>query len=141
MDLYNVTGFLIHRTDLKLTNYFIKQLKPYEVTPEQWSIISYMDIDKAMTQKELAEAIDRDQTTVVRMIHSLERKGMVRRIVNDQDKRSHHLYLSPKGAEVKQKLLLTVKDAHNYVTRGIEPEELDQLKAILEKLYMNVREG
>nr|WP_154984072.1 MarR family transcriptional regulator [Paenibacillus xylanexedens] len=140
MDLYSVTGFLIHRTDLKLTNYFIKQLKPYEVTPEQWSIISFMDLDKATTQKELAEAIDRDQTTVVRMIHSLERKGMVRRIVNDQDKRSHHLYLSPKGEEVKEKLLLTVQDAHNYVTRGIEPEELEQLKAILEKLYMNVRE-
>ncbi|WP_338543811.1 MarR family winged helix-turn-helix transcriptional regulator [Paenibacillus tundrae] len=139
MDLYNVTGFLIHRTDVKLTNYFTKQLKPYEVTPEQWSIISYLDIDKAMTQKELAEAIDRDQTTVVRMIHSLERKGMVRRIVNDQDKRSHHLYLSPKGEEVKQGLLLTVKEAHNYVTRGLEPEELDQLKVILEKLYTNVQ--
>lgn len=140
MDLYNVTGFLIHRTDVKLTNYFTKQLKPYEVTPEQWSIISYLDTDKAMTQKELAEAIDRDQTTVVRMIHSLERKGMVRRIVNDQDKRSHHLYLSPKGEEVKQGLLLTVKDAHNYVTRGLELEELDQLKVILDKLYKNVQE-
>ncbi|PQP81012.1 MarR family transcriptional regulator [Paenibacillus sp. PCH8] len=139
MDLYNVTGFLIHRTDVKLTNYFTKQLKPYEVTPEQWSIICYLDIDKAMTQKELAEAIDRDQTTVVRMIHSLERKGMVRRILNDQDKRSHHLYLSPKGEAIKQRLLLTVKDAHDYVTRGINPEELNQLKSILEKLYSNVQ--
>lgn len=52
MDLYNITGFLIHRTDVKLTNYFTKQLKPYKVTPEQWSIISCLDIDKAMTQKE-----------------------------------------------------------------------------------------
>lgn len=141
MDLYNVTGFLIHRTDVKLTNYFTKQLKPYEVTPEQWSIICYMDTDKSTTQKELAEAIDRDQTTVVRMIHSLERKGMVRRIINDQDKRSHNLYLSPKGDEIKQSLLLTVKDAHDYVTRGIEPEELNHLKSILEKLYTNVQDS
>ena len=140
MDLYNLTGFLIHRTDVKLTNYITKKLKPYEVTPEQWSIISYMDIDKAMTQKELAEAIDRDQTTVVRMIHLLERKGMVKRILNDRDKRSHHLYLSPKGEEVKQRLLLTVKDAHNYVTRGINPNQLDQLKSILGKLYSNVQD-
>ncbi|MNF13427.1 transcriptional regulator SlyA [compost metagenome] len=65
---------------------------------------------------------------------------MVRRTVNDQDRRSHHLYLSAKGEELKQRLLLTVQDAHNYVTRGVEPEELEQLKAILEKLYMNVRE-
>ncbi|GGH51078.1 MULTISPECIES: MarR family winged helix-turn-helix transcriptional regulator [Paenibacillus] len=140
MDLYHITGFLIHRTDVKLTNYFTKQLKPYEVTPEQWSIISYLDPDKAMTQKELAEAIDRDQTTVVRMIHSLERKGMVRRMMNDQDKRSHHLYLSSKGQEVKERLLLTVKEAHDHVTRGLEPDELDQLKVTLDKLYRNVRE-
>ncbi|MCP1424535.1 MULTISPECIES: MarR family transcriptional regulator [Paenibacillus] len=140
MDLYNITGFLIHRTDVKLTNYFTKQLKPYKVTPEQWSIISCLDMDKAMTQKELAEAIDRDQTTVVRMIHSLERKGMVRRIVHDQDKRSHYLYLSSKGQEVKGKLLLTVKNAHDYVTRGLEHDELNQLKTILDKLYRNVQE-
>ncbi|MGG4484132.1 MarR family winged helix-turn-helix transcriptional regulator [Paenibacillus xylanilyticus] len=140
MDLYNVTGFLIHRTDVKLTNYFTKQLKPYHVTPEQWSIICYLDSDRALTQKELAEAIDRDQTTVVRMIHSLERKGMVHRVLNDQDKRSHYLYLSEKGADVKQQLLVTVKDAHDYVTRGLDTEELSQLKSLLNKLYSNVRE-
>lgn len=140
MDLYNVTGFLIHRTDVKLTNYFTKQLKPYHVTPEQWSIICYLDSDRALTQKELAEAIDRDQTTVVRMIHSLERKGMVRRVLNDQDKRSHYLYLSEKGADVKQQLLVTVKDAHDYVTRGLDTEELSQLKSLLNKLYSNVEE-
>ena len=65
MDLYNITGFLIHRTDVKLTNYFTKQLKPYKVTPEQWSIISCLDMDKAMTQKELAEAIDPGSNNVV----------------------------------------------------------------------------
>jgi DNA-binding MarR family transcriptional regulator len=140
MDLYNVTGFLIHRTDVKLTNYFTKQLKPYHVTPEQWSIICYLDSDRALTQKEIAEAIDRDQTTVVRMIHSLERKGMVRRVLNDQDKRSHYLYLSEKGADLKQQLLVTVKDAHNFVTRGLDSEELSQLKSLLNKLYSNVRE-
>ena len=140
MDLYNVTGFLIHRTDVKLTNYFTKQLKPYHVTPEQWSIICYLDSDKPLTQKELAEAIDRDQTTVVRMIHSLERKGMVSRVLNDQDKRSHKLYLSQKGADIKQQLLVTVQEAHNYVTRGLDHEDVAQLKILLQKLYTNVEE-
>ncbi|WP_339234067.1 MarR family transcriptional regulator [Paenibacillus sp. FSL R5-0517] len=139
MDLYNITGFLIHRTDIKLTNYFTKQLKPYQVTPEQWNIISYLNTDKGMNQKELAEAIDRDQTTVVRMVHSLERKAMVKRMTNKQDKRSHDLFLTPKGEEIKQKLSLIVLNAHHYVTRGIESQELEQLKVLLEKLYSNVQ--
>lgn len=66
-----------------LTNFFTKQLKPYEITPEQWGIISVLDGDRATTQKELAEAIDRDQTTVVRMIHSLEKKEIVERKLNE----------------------------------------------------------
>ncbi|MDQ0656147.1 MarR family winged helix-turn-helix transcriptional regulator [Paenibacillus sp. W2I17] len=140
MKLNDVTGFLIHRTDLKLTNYFTKQLKPYHVTPEQWNIICCLDIEKAMTQKELAEAIYRDQTTVVRMIHSLERKGMVRRIMNKHDKRSHDLFLTPKGEEIKQQLSLTVLNAHNYVTRGLEPKDLEQLKFFLERIYSNVQD-
>jgi DNA-binding MarR family transcriptional regulator len=139
MDLYSITGFLIHRTDMKLTNYFTKQLKPYQVTPEQWNIICCLNMDKGMNQKELAEAIDRDQTTVVRMVHSLERKGMVKRMANKLDKRSHDLFLTLKGEEIKRQLSLTVLSAHHYVTRGIEPQELEQLKLLLEKLYSNVQ--
>ncbi|QRG66205.1 MarR family winged helix-turn-helix transcriptional regulator [Brevibacillus choshinensis] len=140
MELYNITGFLIHRTDVKMTNYFTKQLKPFEMTPEQWSIISVLDGERATTQKELAEAIDRDQSTVVRMIHSLEKKGFVKRIVNDADKRSHNLFLSDKGITLKSKLLPIVIEAHNHVTRYLSEGEIEQLKAILEKLYASVRD-
>ncbi|MEQ7049848.1 MarR family transcriptional regulator [Paenibacillaceae sp. P-4] len=138
MELCNLTGFLIHRTDVKMTNYFTKQLKPYEMTPEQWSIISVLDGDRPTTQKELAEAIDRDQSTVVRMIHSLEKKEIVKRIVNDTDKRSHNLYLSDKGILLKSELLPVVIEAHKHVTRYLSEDEFQVLESLLEKLYASV---
>ena len=55
-------------------------------------IISVLCSQRSTTQKELAEAIDKDQTTVVRMIQSMERKGIVRKALNDQDRRSHNLF-------------------------------------------------
>ena len=91
MELQNLIGYLVHRTDVKMTNYFTKQLKPYDITPEQWSIISVLNDQNGLTQKELAEAIDRDQTTVVRMIHSMEKKEFVKKVFNDKDKRSHYI--------------------------------------------------
>ena len=45
-----------------------------------------------LLKKELAEAIDKDQTTVVRMIQSMERKGIVKKDLNEQDRRSHNLF-------------------------------------------------
>lgn len=102
MNLHQLTGFLVHRTDVKMTNYFMRTLRPYDITPDQWGIISILDTERAVNQKQLAEAIDRDQTTVVRMIHSLERKEMIKKVANLEDKRSHHLYLSTKGADIKK---------------------------------------
>ncbi|WP_037285429.1 MarR family winged helix-turn-helix transcriptional regulator [Saccharibacillus sacchari] len=140
MDLYSVTGFLVHRTDVKMTNYFMKRLKQYAITPEQWSLISYLNTEHALTQKELAIAIDRDQTTIVRMIHSLVKKDMVRKVVNDGDRRSHELYLSEKGAALKEQLIETVREAHEHITRGLSEQEIEQLHALLNRLYINATE-
>lgn len=140
MDLHNLTGYLVHRTDVKLTNYFIKRLKPYGITPEQWGIISVLDIQRGTTQKELAKAIDKNQTTVVRMIYSLEKKGIVKKLFNDEDRRSHYLFLTEKGEYLKETLLPVVKEAHNFITSGISTKELQQLKSLLNKLYDNATE-
>ena len=123
-----------------MNNYFMKQLKPFEITPDQWGILGVLDGDKATTQKELAEAIDRDQTTVVRMIHSLEKKGMVKRYVHDTDKRSHNLYLTDKGTALKAKVLPVVIAAHRHATRYLSAAEITTLKTMLEKLYASVNE-
>ncbi|NQF14592.1 MarR family transcriptional regulator [Brevibacillus sp. HB1.3] len=140
MELFNLTGFLLHRTDMKMTNYFKKRLKQLEITPEQWGILSVMDGERAITQKELSDAIDRDQTTVVRMIYSLEKKGIVIRTLNDVDRRSHNLLLSDKGMELKSKLLPVVTDAHNHVTQNLTDVEIAELHALLDKLYQVVKD-
>ncbi|WP_445479762.1 MarR family winged helix-turn-helix transcriptional regulator [Lysinibacillus irui] len=135
MDLHDLLGYLIHRTDVKMTNYFTKVLKPYGITPEQWSIISVLSSQRGTTQKELAEAIDKNQTTVVRMIHSMERKGIVKKIFNEQDRRSHYLFLTEKGEEIKKTILSVVKDAHHVVSSNLSKGEIQQLKSLLNKLY------
>jgi DNA-binding MarR family transcriptional regulator len=140
MHLHDLTGFLIHRTDVKLTNFFIKKLKPFGVTPEQWGVISILDSHRGMTQKELAAFIDKDQTTLVRMIHSMMKKEIVKKQTNIQDRRSQYLFLTEKGEDLKKTLLSIVKDAHQAVTNGLSIEELTQLKTLLDKIYDNVKE-
>ncbi|NTU32256.1 MarR family transcriptional regulator [Brevibacillus sp. HB1.1] len=140
MELFNLTGFLLHRTDMKMTNYFKKRLKQFEITPEQWGILSVMDGERAITQKELSDAIDRDQTTVVRMIYSLEKKGIVIRTLNDEDRRSHNLLLSDKGMELKSMLIPVVTEAHNHVTQKLTDVEIAELHALLDKLYQVVKD-
>ncbi|MFE3893263.1 MarR family winged helix-turn-helix transcriptional regulator [Priestia sp. YIM B13446] len=135
MDLHDLTSHLIHRTDVKLMNYFKKKLKPYGMTPVRWSIISVLDTQTGITQKELAEAIDKKQTTIVEMIYAMEEKGLLKRTFSERDRRLHYLFLTEKGEEIKKTLSPLVKDAHLFVTRQLSDEEIDQLKTLLNKVY------
>ncbi|MCM3216654.1 MarR family transcriptional regulator (plasmid) [Niallia circulans] len=135
MELHDLIGYLVHRTDVKMTNYFTKRLKPFEVTPEQWGIISVLSKHEGTTQKELAAAIDKDQTTVARMIQSMEKKEIVQKKHNTQDKRSQNLFLTEKGHEIKNKILPVVIDAHKSVTNNLSDKEIQNLKELLNKLW------
>lgn len=141
MNLLDITGYLVHKTDMKLTNFFIKQLKPYGVTPEQWGIIYMLEKDKKTNQKELSKAIDRDQTTVVRMVNSLQSKGIIKKLVNESDRRSHFITLTAQGEELKLKLIPIVYQAHENVTHGLTEEQLDTLHQLLSCLYNNANKN
>jgi DNA-binding MarR family transcriptional regulator len=139
MDLHDLTSHLIHRTDVRAMNYFKKKLKPYGMTPVRWSIISVLDSQKGRTQTELAEAIDKKQTTIVEMIYAMEEKGLIKRIYSERDRRLHYLFLTEKGEELKKTLSPLVKDAHLFVTRQLSDEENTQLKTLLNKVYNGIQ--
>ncbi|MDN3363744.1 MarR family transcriptional regulator [Priestia megaterium] len=138
MDLHDLTSHLIHRTDVRAMNYFKKKLKPYGMTPVRWSIISVLDSQKGITQTELAEAIDKKQTTIVEMIYAMEEKGLIKRMYSERDRRLHYLFLTEKGEELKKTLSPLVKDAHLFVTRQLSDEENTQLKTLLNKVYNGI---
>ena len=139
MDLHDLTSHLIHRTDVRAINYFKKKLKPYGMTPVRWSIISVLDSQKGITQTELAEAIDKKQTTIVEMIYAMEEKGLIKRMYSERDRRLHYLFLTEKGEELKKTLSPLVKDAHLFVTRQLSDEENTQLKTLLNKVYDGIQ--
>ncbi|GAB1782746.1 MarR family winged helix-turn-helix transcriptional regulator [Priestia megaterium] len=139
MDLHDLTSHLIHRTDVRAMNYFKKKLKPYGMTPVRWSIISVLDSQKGRTQTELAEAIDKKQTTIVEMIYAMEEKGFIKRMYSERDRRLHYLFLTEKGEELKKTLSPFVKDAHLFVTRQLSDEENTQLKTLLNKVYNGIQ--
>ncbi|MBX9967939.1 MarR family winged helix-turn-helix transcriptional regulator [Priestia aryabhattai] len=139
MDLHDLTSHLIHRTDVRAMNYFKKKLKPYGMTPVRWSIISVLDSQKGITQTELAEAIDKKQTTIVDMIYAMEEKELIKRMYSERDRRLHYLFLTERGEELKETLSPLVKDAHLFVTRPLSDEENTQLKTLLNKVYDGIQ--
>lgn len=51
MNLHDLIGYLVHRTDVKMTNYFTKKLKPFGVTPEQWGLLVFSVAKEPLLKK------------------------------------------------------------------------------------------
>ncbi|MDP5275421.1 MarR family winged helix-turn-helix transcriptional regulator [Chengkuizengella axinellae] len=139
--MYNLeksVGFLLHRTDVRLTNFLMEKLKPFNLTPEQWVVLDSLDVDHGVTQKQLSAKLDKDQTTMVRMINSMKNKGLVMKKSNEYDKRSHYIYLTNTGMELKVQVVPIVKKAHEQITTDISNHEINALRNLLNKLYKNV---
>jgi DNA-binding MarR family transcriptional regulator len=75
---------------------------------------------------------------VTRLIHGLEKAGMVKRDVNPNDKRSIQVRLTEAGAAVCQALVPVIVESINGVGAPFSADELRQLNGYLSRLQAHV---
>lgn len=114
-DLDGSFGFLLGKAYRRMFQLLLIRFKPYNITPEQWTVLCRLQGNDGISQKELAARADKDPPTTTRILDVLERKGYVRREMNAGDRRSFCVYSTPLGIELAQKLvpieLQALKDA------------------------------
>ena len=80
-----------------------KRLRPYMaqigLAPGQPKILRYVLNHEGCMQKEAAESCDIEPATISRMIDTLEKGGLVRRVIPENNRRAGSLYLTEKGEE------------------------------------------
>ncbi|EEM02403.1 MarR family transcriptional regulator [Bacillus pseudomycoides] len=135
--LEDFCGFSIHRTGLGLKNYYKEILAPFDITPDQWAIMMILWEKDGITQKEIAEKVYRDETTVGRMIYNLEKKGFIQRLQDKKDRRFLRVYVTEKGIDIKSEVYSVNVESEKKVTQGLSEEELIFLNEILYKIFKN----
>ena len=91
---------------LKLTSNIMMQehnkyLKPYDISNEQGLLLKYVYDTPGVTQTQIAEDLNKDKTTITRMVDTLVKKGKLERKVSPEDRRAFHIYITK---ETKQKV-------------------------------------
>ncbi|KAF1084955.1 Multidrug resistance operon repressor [Sporotomaculum syntrophicum] len=134
----NSLGFILNRTNTRMKNALLHKFRDYDLTPEQWAVLNRLWVKEGVTPKELADLTCKDQPTTVRMLAKLQNKGYITREVNPEDSRSFLIYLTSKGREAKDILFPLAFEVLNEATRGIEAEQLEAAKSILNQIYRNL---
>lgn len=132
---HQLLGFLLGSTHRRISNSFARALRPYDITPEQWSVLLMIAGRGGINQKEVADGVDKDQPTTARIVELLIKKGFIRKSMSPADRRAFLLYATPVGAELIEDTLPLEQQTIEKAVAGLRPDQLDQFRSMLEYIY------
>lgn len=71
-----------------------------KLTVEEFMLLSMIGAKTDQILQNISLATGKNKSVVMRMVDSLERKGLVRRVVNPEDRRENFLAITPEGESV-----------------------------------------
>ena len=131
-------GFILNKTNTKFKNELHHILKPFNVTPEQWAVLNRLWERNYLTPKELTESLYKDFPNILRILDKLEKKELIFKKENPQDKRSSLICLTEKGRNLKDILIPPVEIMLAKASKGINKHQQQVLKKLLKKIYANI---
>ena len=115
-------GYLVGRLSRAIIKRLSKKFQDagIDVSYEQWSILVHLYRQDGQTQQALARIAVKDKAAITRLLNGLEKKNIVLRIPDRNDKRSNLVYLTNKAKELKPHLVGFVKEMLEEAEQGIE---------------------
>jgi len=136
---YDCMSQIIGKTLQSIKNLIFREFKSenFNITPEQWAVMSYLHKEDGLYQKQIADFLFKDKPTVTRILDLLEKRNLIIRISDEKDRRKFKIYLTQDGKDTVVKLIPIAKEVQNKIIENITTEEIETLKIILNKIYMN----
>ena len=124
----------------KLKQYTAAMLKQSNVglTPEQFLLIDLLWNNGPMSQQKMADSMQKDKNSITKLVDALEKKGLVERCKDPNDRRSNTLVLTKKAENMKSGAKEAGISMLDKVLDGISEEELKAFLDTLGKLTNNM---
>ena len=95
------------------------------ITREQFKLLKAISEKREeVIQKDMAEMLGKDKSTILRLIDSLEAKELVRRVADTKDRRKNYLMVTKKGEEVIKQYMIIYSELVNEIQQGLSESEL-----------------
>lgn len=93
-----------------------------------------------ITQKALSEIIETDKVFTVKILDYLTEKNLIRRIINPEDRREHHIELTAKAQKIIPFIAETFNEVNDEALKGVSKENREIFFDVLDKIQSNLLE-
>jgi MarR family transcriptional regulator for hemolysin len=111
--------------------------KKLGLTSSQWKIILALNLFSGISQKELAEKIYIDASTIVPIIDKMERGGLVERKPDPKDRRNNRIFLTKKSEATVDSIIEIIIGLRKKIYKGISQNEQELIRTMLKKIIDN----
>lgn len=108
-------------------------------TPEQAFLLYKLYMNDGQSQRQLADKILNDYPNITRLIDKLEKKGYVRREVDENDRRMFKVYMSEEGRARFNSFIPLIMHQRGKLLKNISSDEEKIVKDVLKRIEQNVQ--
>ncbi len=117
-----------------------KKLAPYNLTPEQSSILTDLFISPGLSQNEIAIKRGKEHSTIVRLLQRMEKKGLIKRKKETKDNRIHKIYITEKGREGALIHYRCLREVLDIALRGVSERTQEFIIKVYKVMIENLSE-
>jgi MarR family transcriptional regulator for hemolysin len=141
MDTAPTLGFLLHDVARLLRKRFEQRAKGMGLTRSQWQTLAYLANHEGIHQAGLAEMLEIEPITLVRILDRLAARGLVERCQHPSDRRIWLLYLREEARPLLTQMRGLGDAARGEALKNIPADERDRLFKTLTLMKSNLVEA
>jgi DNA-binding MarR family transcriptional regulator len=131
-------GYLARYAHRAFVKALAAELERHGILTAHWSVLRILWDIEGLTQVELAERMRVEKASLTGVLDAMERRGLIVRERNTEDRRKINITLTAKGRGLKAKVLPYAGKINRKATRGMSEAEAGQLRRLLGKLIENL---
>lgn len=107
------------------------------ITIDQWLILCVVDDNNAITLKDLAAKVFKDEASLTRITHLLEKNNLISKKQDVDDKRKTQIFLTESGKKTMKSAFNISKQYRKDALNGISKEEVKNMAILLNNIVEN----
>jgi MarR family transcriptional regulator, transcriptional regulator for hemolysin len=138
MDRLRNLGFLLKDVSRLYTRRFEERAHGLALTLPQCKTLAYLSKNEGVSQKRLAELIEVDPMSLVRILDRMEADGWVQRRSDPDDRRARSLVLTENAKPILEHIWQLASETRAEALEGLSTDERTSLVDLLERLHENL---
>jgi MarR family transcriptional regulator, lower aerobic nicotinate degradation pathway regulator len=133
-EIYRRPGFMVKRLHQVATAIFLEECGRYSMTPSQYQALCAIHEHAGIGQRALGKLTGQDRSTISLVVRLLLDRGLIRRVVNADDKRCISLKLSEAGVQTLREVAPAARRAQDRFLSALPQAKRAEFLALLDLL-------